>query len=316
MAVLESFAVTRRRVPELPYAGFNRIRFQGYFSAPSGTPSWSHTVTNGHRLCKKILAKTIINHMFYINNKALSRSADCHGLPNAVPLAAFANIGWQIMQQLDIEQARFNMIEQQVRPWDVLDAQVLATMQAVPREAFVPGSCRSLAFADTNIPLGHGQVMMTPCVEGRLLQALAINSTDSILEIGTGSGYLTACLARLGRHVTSIEIYPDLHEVASGCLSAQGVGNVGLKVGDAFADLDTSEHFDAIAVTGSLPLLTGEFQQLLATGGRMFVITGSLPVMQAVLVTRSGENHWTRETLFETCIPPLLNATAPETFRF
>jgi len=155
---------------------------------------------------------------------------------------------------------------------------------------------------------------MTPCVEGRLLQALAIGSGDTILEIGTGSGYLTACLARLGRHVTSIEIFSDLHEAAGGRLDAQGIGNVTLQAGDAFTDLDAGRHFDVIAVTGSLPQLADEFQGLLQNGGRMFVISGHLPIMEAMLITRSGENHWTRERLFETCIPPLQNVAEPGTF--
>ncbi len=218
------------------------------------------------------------------------------------------------MQQTDIERARFNMIEQQVRPWDVLDPQVLETMQAVPREAFVPASCTGLAFAETNIPLGHGEVMMTPGLEGRLLQALALGRDDDILEIGTGSGYLTACLARLGGQVTSIEIYPDLLESASARLSALDTGNIDLVGGDAFSDLDHSRRYDAIALTGSLPVLANEFQDMLRIGGRMFVITGSLPIMAATLVTRTDENHWQREHLFETCIPPLVNAAARKTF--
>jgi protein-L-isoaspartate(D-aspartate) O-methyltransferase len=212
------------------------------------------------------------------------------------------------MNLSDIEQARFNMIEQQVRPWQVLDPQVLETLQAVPREAFVPEHSRALAFADTNIPLGHGQAMMTPVVEGRLLQALAIHPQENVLEIGTGSGFLTACLARLGQRVTSIDIFPDLVDAAAARLEAQQVRNISLLKGDAFTGIGDTQRFDVIAVTGSLPQLGQLFHRNLKTGGRLFVISGHLPIMEAQLVTRISDNHWTCESLFETCIPPLLNA--------
>jgi protein-L-isoaspartate(D-aspartate) O-methyltransferase len=212
------------------------------------------------------------------------------------------------MNLSDIEQARFNMIEQQVRPWQVLDPLVLETLQTIPREAFVPEPCRSLAFADTNIPLGHNQVMMAPVVEGRLLQALAIRPQESVLEIGTGSGFLTACLARLGQRVTSIDIYPDLVDAAAVRLAEQQVQNITLLKGDAFTEINDMQHFDIIAVTGSLPQLGQLFHRNLKTGGRLFVISGHLPIMEAQLVTRISDNHWTCESLFETCIPPLLNA--------
>jgi protein-L-isoaspartate(D-aspartate) O-methyltransferase len=220
------------------------------------------------------------------------------------------------MEQASIEQARFNMIVQQIRPWEVLDPQVLEVMSHVPREAFVPERYRKLAFADTNIPLGHDQVMMKPNVEGRLLQALSIRPEDSVLEIGTGSGYLTACLARLGRHVTSIEILPDLAETAAARLAGLSVDNVTLQTGDALRDIDPNVHYDVIAVTGSLPVLDQQFYSNLETAGRLFVITGRLPIMEARLVTRVNANNWTTESLFETCIPPLINAPAPETFSF
>ena len=218
------------------------------------------------------------------------------------------------MNPAEIEQARFNMIEQQVRPWEVLDPRVLQTMQQVPREAFVPENYQSLAFADTNIPLGHGQVMMTPNVEGRLLQALAIQPDDSVLEVGTGSAYLTACLARLGRHVTSIEIFPDLVEAATAKMAAHDIDNANLNSGDALTDVDSGLRYDVIAVTGSLPVLAREFHHKLENGGRLFIITGQLPIMEARLITRVNENNWTSESLFETCIPPLINAATPAEF--
>jgi protein-L-isoaspartate(D-aspartate) O-methyltransferase len=212
------------------------------------------------------------------------------------------------MSLSDIEQARFNMIEQQVRPWQVLDPLVLQTMQEVPREAFVPETCRSLAFTDTNLPIGQGQVMMAPVVEGRLLQALAVQPQETVLEIGTGSGFLTACLARLGQRVTSIDIFPELVDAAAARLATQQIANISLLKGDAFTDLDAAQRYDVIAVTGSIPVLAQEFHRNLNTGGRLFVITGSLPIMQALLITRINDHHWSSECLFETCIPPLINA--------
>jgi protein-L-isoaspartate(D-aspartate) O-methyltransferase len=218
------------------------------------------------------------------------------------------------MNQTELEQARFNMIEQQIRPWDVLDQRVLDTMKMIPREDFVPEPYRSLAFADTNIPLGHNQVMMAPNVEGRLLQALAIQPEDTILEIGTGSGYLTACLARLGRHVTSIDIEPEFTAQAQTRLAAQGISNVTLETADAAGGMERGKSFDVIAVTGSLPVLQQQFHDNLNTGGRLFVICGQLPIMEALLITRVDASSWTRESLFETTIPPLLHAEVAQSF--
>jgi len=218
------------------------------------------------------------------------------------------------MKQTEIEQARFNMIEQQVRPWDVLDQQVLDTMNAIPREHFVAERYRSLAFADTSIPLGHDQVMMAPKLEGRLLQALAITPADRILEIGTGSGYPTACLASLGKHVTSFDIMPDFTAAAGEALQGREISNVTLLTADVANGIDSDERYDAIAVTGSLPVLQQQFHHSLSIGGRLFVITGELPIMEACLITRVDEHNWSRESLFETCIPALLNASSKQDF--
>jgi protein-L-isoaspartate(D-aspartate) O-methyltransferase len=218
------------------------------------------------------------------------------------------------MVQIDIEQARFNMIEQQVRPWDVLDQRVLDVMSTTPREDFVPEKYRSLAFADINIPLGRDQVMMAPKTEGRLLQVLDVQATDSVLEIGTGSGYLTACLSRLGNYVSSIEIFPEFLEAASAKLAAHGYRNVTLKEGDAANGIGSDTRYDVIAVTGSLPLLHRQFHDNLAVGGRLFVISGIPPVMEALLITRIDERNWSRESLFETSLPPLLHAMQPQRF--
>ena len=218
--------------------------------------------------------------------------------------------------QTDFKQARFNMIEQQVRTWEVLDQRVLDTMSAIPRENFVPQRYRTLAFADTNIPLGNKQVMMAPKVEGRLLQSLSITPQDSILEIGTGSGYLTACLARLGKHVTSIDITPDFTSTAGASLAAEGITNITLETADVANGLNSSAQYDAIAVTGSLPLLQQQFHENLKIGGRLFVITGKLPIMEAMLITRVNQGNWSQECLFETCIPPLEHASRPQGFVF
>lgn len=218
------------------------------------------------------------------------------------------------MSQMDIEQARFNMIEQQVRTWEVLDQRVLDVMGNIPREDFVPEKYRSLAFADINVPLGHEQVMMAPKVEGRLLQALAIKPGDSVLEVGTGNGYLTACLARLGNHVTSIEIFPEFSATAGATLTEQGIHNVTLQQGDAASGIDSGTRYDVIAVTASVPVNREQFHGSLAIGGRLFLILGKPPIMEAVLVTRVDEEGWTRESLFETALPPLVNADESQRF--
>jgi protein-L-isoaspartate(D-aspartate) O-methyltransferase len=220
------------------------------------------------------------------------------------------------MNQLNSELARFNMIEQQIRPWDVLDDRVLGVLSATPREVFVPEPYRTLAFSDICIPLAHGQCMMPPKLEGRLLQSLAIGPEDDILEIGTGSGFLTACLARLGRSVHSVDLFEDFTEGARETLKQQGIDNVTLETADAASGLDSDKHYDVIAVTGSLPVLQREFHGLLNQGGRLFVIVGRPPIMQALLITRVGAQEWNRESLFETSIPPLINAPQPGDFKF
>ena len=220
------------------------------------------------------------------------------------------------MNQMNLEQARYNMIEQQIRPWDVLDDRVLGVLSATPREDFAPAQYRELAFSDICVPLADGQCMMPPKLEGRLLQSLAIQPEDDILEIGTGSGYLTACLARLGNSVHSIELFSGLTETAREQLARHNIGNVTLENGDAGAGWQAEKRYDAIAVTGSLPLLHKGYHELLNPGGRLFVIVGQPPIMQALLITRTGEQEWNSESLFETAIPALLNAPRPEDFRF
>ncbi|MFC1603220.1 protein-L-isoaspartate O-methyltransferase [Pseudomonadota bacterium] len=222
------------------------------------------------------------------------------------------------MAENNIEQARFNMVEQQVRTWEVLDQQVLDTLSTVPREAYVPDAYRNVAFADTELPLGHGEQMMKPVIEGRLLQALDVNADDKVLEIGTGSGFITACLAEMSHQVISIEIQEELATQAAAKLEAQNVSNVTVKTGDALATASTYGTFDVIAVTGSLPRAEAadDLKAQLNTGGRMFVVIGEGVVMEACLITRTGENQWTCEDLFETVLPPLTNAAAADAFQF
>jgi protein-L-isoaspartate(D-aspartate) O-methyltransferase len=209
---------------------------------------------------------------------------------------------------MNIEQARFNMIEQQVRPWDVLNSQVLETMAAVPRELFAPPKYRNLAFCDVEVPIGHGEAMLRPAVEGRLLQALRLEPTDIALEIGTGSGFLTACLARMAASVVSVEFYQDLSETARQKLITQGIGNVTLRVGDASKQWSGDGRFDAIAMTGSLPEVPENYRRQLQINGRLFVITGAAPVMEATLITRVADDQWAEESLFETDLRCLVNA--------
>lgn len=216
---------------------------------------------------------------------------------------------------MNIESARRQMVEQQIRAWDVLDERVLDALIAVPREYFVPPAYRGLAFADIEIPLGQGEVMMAPKVEGRLLQALDLTPGDDVLEVGTGSGFLAGCLAKLASRVTSLDIRAVFTDRATRNLREADIANVQLETRDALR-LDGQQRFDAIAVTGSLPIYDDCFQHALAPGGRLFVISGSLPVMEARRVTRVGENDWTTESLFETAIPPLVNAPEPSGFVF
>lgn len=220
------------------------------------------------------------------------------------------------MNALNLEEARFNMIEQQIRTWDVLDDQILETLANTPREDFVAERYRALAFSDISVPLAHEQVMMPPKLEGRLLQSLLLKPTDSVLEIGTGSGYLTACLAKLAGSVHSVDIFADFIEEAGSKLEKHGINNVTFENIDAATGLDTPQRYDAIAVTGSLPLLHHGYHELLNPGGRLFVIVGKPPIMQALLITRTGDQEWREESLFEISIPPLINAPQPDAFRF
>ena len=216
---------------------------------------------------------------------------------------------------IDVAAARRQMIEQQVRAWDVLDLRVLEVMQRVPREEFAPPACRELAFADLGVPLGHGQSMLPPKLEGRILQALGIRPEDAVLEVGTGSGFFAACLGSLGRSVKSIDIFPDFVETARTQLNRAGVHNVAVEAMDAMT-LSVEGAYDVIALTGSLPVYDPRFERALATGGRLFAVVGQGPVMEAQRITRTGTAEWRRESLFETHMQPLIHAPEPPRFVF
>jgi protein-L-isoaspartate(D-aspartate) O-methyltransferase len=209
---------------------------------------------------------------------------------------------------MNFDQARFAMIEQQVRPWDVLDPRVLDAMATVRREDFVAEEHRNLAFADLQLPLAHGEVMLKPVVEGRLLQALGLEPGDEVLEIGTGSGYVTACLAQLARAVVSIDRHQDFLDAAQARLERAAIGNVRLERADAL-QWQPGRQFDAIAVTGAVAELPAAFGEWLRPGGRMFVVRGHSPVQEAVRVTRRADSLHV-ESLFETAIP-YLHGAAP-----
>ncbi len=217
---------------------------------------------------------------------------------------------------MDMDQARINMVEQQIRPWDVLDQEVLDLLLDVRREEFVPEAYRKLAYADLQIPLGHGETMWEPKLEGRVLQEVAIAPTDKVLEIGTGSGYLTTLCAHEAHHVYSVEIVPDLKTKAEAALAAHGIRNATVEIGDGARGWTRHGPYDVIIVTGSLPMLPDAFQESLALGGRLFVIVGEAPVMKARLIRRVGEDAYLAADLFETCIAALQNAPQPERFVF
>ncbi len=216
---------------------------------------------------------------------------------------------------INFEQARINMIEQQIRTWEVLDKNVLDLIAEIHREDFVPVEYYQLALADVQLPLAHQQVTMTPMVEARLLQALDIQKTDKLLEIGTGCAFLTALLARSSHQVTSVDIYPEFTGEAKIKLTRQGIQNVTLETGDASRGWSSRSPYDVIVVTGSVPVLDSCFQEQLNLQGRLFIITGVAPVMEALLITRIGDNEWLKESLFETDIPALMGAQTTSEFK-
>ena len=217
---------------------------------------------------------------------------------------------------MNIEQARFNMIEQQIRPWDVLDPQVLDLLFVVKREDFTPPAYRNLAFADMEIPLGSGQMMLAPKIEAKMLQELGLKKTDKILEIGTGSGYMAALLAARAEHVVTVECRPALAEIARQNLERAGVTNVTVELGDGANGWAQRGPYDAIVVSGSVPAVPAALLKQLRVGGRLAVVVGEAPVMEAQLITCTADGIYNTVNLFETVIPSLDGVAAKASFSF
>lgn len=219
------------------------------------------------------------------------------------------------LRVMNTEFARLQMVNQQVRGWNVYEESVLDMLKVLPREHFVPSEFRSLAFAEFSIPIGHGEHMMSPMIEGRVLQALRLTGAEHVLEVGTGSGFLAACLAKLAHKVTSIDIHADFVDAAAHKLASLDIDNVALMTMDAMQALPAGA-FDAIAVTGSIESFDPRFVEALAPRGRLFVVVGASPAMQARLVERTGDNDWQTTHLFETDLAPLVHGARPPQFAF
>jgi len=218
--------------------------------------------------------------------------------------------------EMNLEKARFNMIEQQIRPWDVLDQSVLDLLCVVKREEFVPAAYQNLAFADLEIPLGHGATMLSPKFEARILQELAVRKTDKVLEIGTGSGYMAALLGARAQQVTTLELVPELAKQAKANLNKAGATNVAVETADGALGWAAGAPYDVIVVSASLPFLPEELLAQLKVGGRLAAVVGDAPVMEAQLVTCTAEGQYDTENLFETVAAPLTGAKQKERFTF
>jgi len=220
------------------------------------------------------------------------------------------------MNSPDLAAARFNMLLNQVRAWDVSDERVLDLLSQMPREDFVPQGCRNLAYADLMLPIGHEQVMLAPKIEGRFLQALNLQATDVVLEVGAGTGYMAALMARLAAFVTTVDVFADLAESAALRLAQAGIRNARVETGNAAEGWPDHGPYDAIMISGAVPELPQSFLNCLKPGGRLAAIVGRRPAMQAVLITRRGEADWHRQVLFETDAPALLHVRTPAAFEF
>ena len=238
-----------------------------------------------------------------------------NALPHPHPIASITILLHRQFPQ-DIQQARHNMIEQQIRTWEVLNQDVLDLLNEIYREEFVPEEYKELAFADTRIPLGHDQTMMTPKVEARLVQSLAIESNQSVLEIGTGSAYLTALLASSAQSVYSVDLFQDFVDSAQIKLDKAGLQNIRLECRDAYSLFDVNETFDIVVLTASIPEMDDRFLKLLNNDGRMFAIVGESPAMEARIISKQDESNWSYESLFETDLPALIGAKHKEAFEF
>jgi len=217
---------------------------------------------------------------------------------------------------MNFEQARFNMVEQQVRPWEVLDERVLELLETTQREDFVPVRYRKMAFTDMAIPLDHEQSMMKPVVEGRLLQALELKPDETVLEIGTGSGFITACLAQMAKSVVSVDIHEQFSKEAAAKLQEKGIQNVEIETGDAMTGWQPEQAHDVVVVTGSVEDIPDQFRGWVNPGGRMFIVCGESPAMEAKLLTKLNATEWREESLFETDLPRLVNAEKAAEFEF
>ena len=217
---------------------------------------------------------------------------------------------------MDMDEALRNMLTQQFRAWGILDNRILELYTQVPREGFVPERYRKLAYGDTQIPIGHGEVMMHPKEEAHLLLALDIKKTDSVLEVGTGSGFMTTLLSKQAREITSVDIVSDFLNPAAEKLAEHGVSNATLMAGNAAMGWEKNAPYDKIAITGSLPFLPDAFREQLQIGGRLFGVIGQAPAMTAMVITRVGPQKWEEHHLFETVVPPLRDALQPQPFDF
>ncbi len=217
---------------------------------------------------------------------------------------------------MNFEQARFNMVEQQVRPWEVLDPRVLELLEKTHREDFVPVRYRKMAFADFAVPLDHDQSMMKPVVEGRLLQSLELKEDETVLEIGTGSGFITACLAQMAKRVVSVDIHEQFTTETEAKLKDKDIQNVELETGDAMSGWQPEQAHDVLVVTGSVEDVPDHFRGWVNPGGRMFVVCGDSPAMEAKLLTKLNATEWREESLFETDLPRLINAGKAPEFEF
>jgi len=217
---------------------------------------------------------------------------------------------------MNLEQARATMVESQIRTWEVLDQRVLDAVLSIKREAFTPPQYASLAFVDMEIPIGHGEVMLAPKLEGRMLQELTLKPTDRVLEVGTGTGYMTGLLATLAAHVDSVDLHEDFVQGAADRLKAIGITNVTLEVGDGHLGWPRHAPYDAIVLTGSVPVVPQGLTDQLRVGGRLLAVVGEPPIMTAILYTRVAESAVNEVGLFETCIAPLRNVARPERFVF
>ena len=217
---------------------------------------------------------------------------------------------------MNFEQARFNMVEQQIRTWEVLDERVLELLEKTHREDFVPGRYRKMAFTDMAIPLDHGQTMMKPVLEGRLLQSLELKPDETVLEIGTGSGFITACLAQMAKHVVSVDIYEQFSNDVAARLKEKDIHNVELEIGNAMTGWQPEQAHDVLVVTGSVPSVPDHFRGWVNPSGRIFVDCGEEPAKEAKLLTKLNATEWREESLFETCLPRLVDAEKAPEFEF